>query len=164
MWLGVQTTMSNEILGPLIGAGGAITAALIAWLAALKLQDRASSKYRRDLGLVDPRGRWKCDWFNEDGSLYVSDVIEIESWVNHGAFKGRGVQPDLSYTVRGEIDSTRTMALTYRTEDFPTTAYVGVACLAFDVGGKSLIGRWYGRTRTGEFSGGKTEWRRNLAT
>jgi hypothetical protein len=156
--------ISNEIIGPLIGAGGAITAALIGWLAAVKLQNRASSKYRRDLGLVDPRGRWKCEWFNNDGSLYVSDVIEIESWVKNGGFTGRGVQPDLSYTVRGEIDSTRAMALTYRTEDFPKKAYVGVACLIFNMNAERLSGYWYGRGRSGEVAGGKTEWSRNSTT
>jgi hypothetical protein len=42
------------------------------------------------------------------------------------------------------------MALTYRTVDFPTKAYVGVACLMFDVDGENLSGHWYGRASTGE--------------
>lgn len=92
--------MSKEIIAALIGAAGTITAALIAWFASVKAQQRASAKYGRDQALVDPQGRWKCDWFNEDGTLYVTDVIEIESWIRPGAFKGRGVQPDLSCTVR----------------------------------------------------------------
>jgi len=86
---------------------------------------------------------------------------EIEGWVRPGAFKGRGVQPDLSYAVYGEIDSTRAMALTYRTEDFPKKAFVGVAFLLFDTNGERLSGRWYGRGRDGQLAGGKTEWRRS---
>ena len=156
--------MSDRIIAALIGAGATIIAALIAWLASATVQNRASSKYRRDLGLVDPVGRWECDWFNEDGSLYISDIIEIESWIKKGAFKGRGIQATLSYTVRGEIDSTRVMALTYRTEDFPTKAYVGVACLTFNIDGQSLSGYWYGRARNDAFTGGRTKWRRKSTT
>ena len=156
--------VEKEVLGPLITAGGSIigtiTAALITWYAAVKLQDRASSKYRSKLGLVDPRGCWECDWLNEDGSRYVKDEIRVDKWLKNGAFIGRGVQPDLSYTIRGEIDSTRAMALTYRTEDFPRTAYVGVACLIFDMTGNKLNGSWYGRTRNGDLTGGKTHWER----
>lgn len=156
--------IEKEVLGPLIAAGGSIAgtimAALIAWYAAVKLQDRASSKYRSKLGLVDPRGCWECQWLNEDGSTYVEDLIRVDKWLKNGAFSGRGVQPDLSYAVRGEIDSTRAMALTYRTEDFPIKAYVGVACLVFDMSGDKLTGSWYGRTRSGELAGGKTNWKR----
>jgi hypothetical protein len=153
--------VSKEIVAALIGAAGAIAAALIAWFASVKAKQSASVQYSRAHTLVNPQGRWKCDWFNEDGSLYVTDLIEIESWVRPGAFKGRGVQPDLSYTVHGEIDSTRAMALTYRTEDFPKKAFVGVAFLLFDTHGERLTGRWYGRGRDGQLAGGTTEWSRS---
>lgn len=53
------------------------------------------------------------------------------------------------------------MALTYRTEDFPKKAYVGVACLVFGMNAERLSGRWYGMGRDGQFAGGKTEWRRS---
>src|SRR5229473_350528 len=105
--------MSDQVMAAFVGASATIIAALIAWLAKERAQDRASSKYRRALGLIDPRGRWKCDWLKEDGSLYISDVVEIGSWIKDGRFRGIGTQPDLSYTVEGEIDSTRVMALTY---------------------------------------------------
>lgn len=156
--------MSDTIIGSMIGAGATIAAALIAWLANARLQNRASSKYRRDLGLLDPLGTWKCGWFNEDGSLYVSDRIDIDRWIKNGRFRGKGTQPELSYIVQGEIDSTRAMALTYRTEDFPKKAYVGVAFLTFSMDGESLSGYWYGRTRNGELAGGKTAWHRSSAT
>lgn len=158
------TIMSDVLTASVITASATITAALIAWLALARTRERASSQYRRNLGLINPQGRWKCDWFNEDGSLYVSDVVEIEGWVENGRFKGRGVQPKISYAVQGEIDNTRALALTYRAEDFPRTAYVGVVFLTFNVDGDTLSGRWYGRIRTGEIAGGKTEWRRNSAT
>ena len=148
-------------MAALIGAAGAIAAALIAWFASVKAKQNASLLYSRQYTLVNPQGRWKCDWFTENGALYVTDVIEIEGWVRPGAFKGRGVQPDLSYAVYGEIDSTRAMALTYRTEDFPKKAFVGVAFLLFDTNGERLSGRWYGRGRDGQLAGGKTEWRRS---
>jgi len=156
--------MSTAIITALIGAGATIFAGLIAWAASATLQKGASLKYRRDLRLPDPLGRWKCDWFKADGSLYVSDEVNVESWVKDGRFRGKGIQPTLSYTLEGEIDGTRVMALTYRTEDFPTKAYVGVACLLFSMDGDGLSGHWYGRARDGEFMGGVTKWRRKLAT
>jgi hypothetical protein len=154
--------VSKEIIAALIGATGTITAALIAWYAALRVKENALVKYGRVQALVDPQGKWLCEWFNEDGTIYVTDVIEIERWERPGAFKGRGVQPNLSYIVHGEIDSTRAMAMTYRTEDFPRKAYVGVAFLVFDTDGKSLSGRWFGRGRDAPLAGGKTEWRRSF--
>lgn len=152
--------MSDLIIAALIGAGATVITALIGWLGSATAKNRASSRYRRVLGLPDPLGLWKCDWLKEDGSLYVSDEVNIESWVKDGRFRGTGIQPDLSYTVEGEIDGTRVMVLTYRT---PTKAYVGVACLIFSIDGDSLSGYWYGRARDGKFSGGKTQWSRKPA-
>lgn len=152
--------MGDPIISAIIGAGTTLTVAVVGWLAKVIAEVRASSKYRRALGLVDPAGRWKCDWLKEDGTLYVADVVEIEGWTKNGQFQGKGTQPTLSYTVQGEVDSSRVVALMYRTVDFPKKAYVGVACMGFDVDGKHLTGYWYGRANTGEFVGGKTTWRR----
>jgi len=153
----------NAIIGAIIGGSATIAAALITWLANARLKVSSSSKYRQQLGLVDPQGRWECEWYNEDGTLYVKDMIEIEGWIKNGRFEGKGTQPTLSYTVHGEIDSTRALAMTYRTEDFPKTAYVGAAFLIFDIDGEILSGRWYGRTKSGNLGGGETKWHRTSA-
>jgi hypothetical protein len=152
--------MSDQIMAASIAATATIIAALIAWLAKEKVQDRVSSKYRSALDLVDPTGHWKCDWLKGDGSLYVSDVVVVEGWVKDGRFRGKGTQAELSYAVDGEVDSTRVVALTYRTMDFPKKAYVGVACMIFNTDGNRLTGYWYGRAKSGEFLGGTTVWSR----
>jgi hypothetical protein len=156
--------MSENLIVALISAGATIIAALIGKGVFTKLRERESSRYRRLHNLVDPRGRWVCKWYNEDGSLYVSDVVEIERWGKDGCFRGRGIQPDLTYTLQGEVDITRAMTVTYHTEDFPQRAYVGVAFLTFgEMDPRKARGRWFGRTRTGDVGGGRTEWRRESA-
>jgi hypothetical protein len=152
--------MRVEIIAALIGVVGSILAAAIGWSLTTFQQENSSAGYRRKLGLPDPLGHWKCRWFRADGSVYVADDVEIEAWVKNGRFRGKGTQPRLSYVIDGEIDGTRVMALTYRTVDFPTKAYVGVACLIFDVDGENLSGYWYGRASDGELVGGKTDWSR----
>jgi hypothetical protein len=155
--------MTDQVIGAIIGASGAVTAAALAWSLNSLEKKWASQRYRRELGLsslTSPLGKWKCEWFKKDGSLYVADEVTIEKWLKGGRFQGQGVQPSLSYNVEGEVDATRAVALTYRTTDFPTKAYVGVACLVFDQEGNELSGYWYGRARNGAFEGGETRWRR----
>jgi hypothetical protein len=150
--------MSDELVSAFIGAGATLVAAIIGWLGSTQIRDRKSMGYRRDLALVSPLGRWRCEWYRHDGTVYVFDDIEITNWVRNGRFRGKGVQPALSYSLEGEVDSTRVVALTYRTLDFPTKAYVGVACLEFNQDGNKLEGYWYGRATNGEFMGGVTKW------
>lgn len=155
--------MTDQILGAFIGAGGAVSAAVLGWGLTTTAQKWASSKYRLDLGitsLTSPLGNWRCEWFKADGSLYVADEVTVDKWIKGGRFHGKGVQSNLSYAIEGEVDATRVVALTYRTADFPTKAYVGVACLLFSQDGDALSGHWYGRARNGVFEGGETKWSR----
>lgn len=162
--------MTDQIIGSMIGAGGTVGAAVLGWLLNFTVQKRASSRYRQTLGLsnpsghlISPLGQWRCKWYNADGTLYVEDEVTIEKWVKDGLFQGKGVQPNLSYTIQGEVDATRVVALRYRTTDFPTKAYVGVACLVFNQDGDALSGRWAGRAKNGVFEEGETQWRRKSA-
>lgn len=152
--------MNPQVLGAMIGAGATLVAGSVTELVKWRMSRSASSTYRQKLGLPDALGRWKCDWWKEDGSLYVTDVVEIKKWVKNGRFEGYGMQPTLTYRVNGEVDGTKVMALTYRTEDFPTKSYVGVACLELDQDGEEWRGYWYGRAKTGEFMGGRVKWSR----
>jgi hypothetical protein len=149
--------LAEPITNALIGAAGTVVAALITWLLSEKMKDRASSRYRKSFRIADILGGWKCVWYFEDGSLYNSDDVTIERWVKDGRFIGRGVQPNLSYVLEGEIDGAGFMVLTYRTL---TKAYVGVACLRLNMDHNKLAGHWYGRAKDDAFTGGKTEWSR----
>jgi hypothetical protein len=82
--------MRSEIIAALIGAGGSIAAAATSWSLTKLHRENSSIKYRRELGLPNPLGHWKCRWFRVDGSLYVADDVEIEAWVKNGRFRGKG--------------------------------------------------------------------------
>lgn len=156
--------MADNLIPALIGAGATVSGVLLTWGLSIIEKRRASAKYRRTLGissLTSPMGKWKCQWFRKDGTLYVEDDVTIEDWLKDGRFHGKGIQTNLSYTLEGEVDASRVITLAYRTTDFPTKAYVGVACLAFNQEGDELSGYWYGRARGGIFEGGETRWRRN---
>ncbi len=140
--------MNADIIKSLIGAGATIGTGLITWLLSATVGWIASYQYRRDRNLPNVICHWKCDWFWEDGKPYNSDDVYIEKWTRNGRFRGKGVLPNRTYAIDGEVDTTRVVALTYRTVDFPKKAYVGVACLKFDQDGDSLSGYWSGRART----------------
>ena len=68
--------------------------------------------------------------------------------------------PTRTYAIEGEVYTTRVMTLSYRTVDFPQSAYVGVACLTFNIDGDKLTGYWSGRAENEKLTGGKTNWHR----
>src|SRR5579864_8650425 len=121
--------MNADITKELIGAGATIAAAVITKLISVAVRERESSRYRRERNLPNMLGHWKGEWFWEDGTLYNSDDIYIESRVRNGRFRGKGMLPTRTYAIEGEVYTTRAMTLSYRTVDFPQSAYVGVACL-----------------------------------
>lgn len=112
----------------------------------------ASSKFRSNHNIIDITGCWSCKWFYDDRKEPIEDEIEIAKWTKDSKFEGFGHQTReingqrrvFNYPVSGEVSPHRIVVLTYKADNYPTQANIGMATMQLDVRGENMSGFWCG--------------------
>jgi hypothetical protein len=91
---------------------------------------------------------WSADWYNSDGTIYVSDKVFFERLTGNNQFEGYGKvmhhNKEYKYSLTGEVSRTGIIVFIYKAERFPTEANIGTACLQLSIGADELEGAWTG--------------------
>lgn len=141
--------MDPSIVSALITAGAMILVALIGKVSLPKIN---SYRLRRKYSLPDiTKTKWEADWYFENGTLYVSDIVTFKKWTRLNLFSGYGEvkheNKQYKYSIEGEISPKGIVVLIYKAEKFPTEAPIGMACLKLSDNAENLEGYWSGRAR-----------------
>jgi hypothetical protein len=119
-----------------------------------------SKRFRRQQGIPNVIGKWKCQWFDDAADPArpkIEDVVEIKRWIHKGEFEGLGHQQDLSYPLMGEIDPSRVITLVYKAARYPYELNRGVVCMELSRDNASMEGRWFGRRSSNQLGGGRVK-------
>jgi hypothetical protein len=139
--------MSYEIAAALIGGGLGIVAAVAGKLPIEKI---GSVWMRNRYGILEIMGtKWAAEWVYDDGKPFVKDRVTFTKWTKKSQFEGYGEvtwgEKEYKYSITGEVSRNGIVVITYKAENYPTEANIGMACMELSNSATNLTGYWGGR-------------------
>jgi hypothetical protein len=115
--------------------------------------------FRSNYDVPNLLGNWECHWFDDSSDSIepkVIDRVEIKKWLSKNEFIAVGHQPqyNVKYNLKGEVDPSRLVTLTYEAGKYPYESNRGVVLLEISRDGRIMKGKWFGRRSSGELGGG----------
>ena len=94
--------------------------------------------------------RWSAEWcFFEKGEVFAKDRVTFANWTEPNKFEGYGEvtydDTEYKYSITGEVSRSGIIVLTYKAENYPTEANIGMACVELSSSARELTGYWAGR-------------------
>jgi uncharacterized protein len=92
---------------------------------------------------------WAADWRFDEVTPFVQDRVFFTKWTGNNQFDGFGKvlwdTREYKYSITGEVSRNGIVVLTYKAENYPTEANIGMACMELSSNAEQLIGYWSGR-------------------
>ncbi len=142
----IITAITSLCLGGLTFIGGII----VAIIGRVPVENFFSRRERQRQNIPEiMKTKWETEWYFEDKSLYVKDIVTFSNWKKGNQFEGYGEVTHegklYKYSLEGEVSPNRIVVFTYKAEKFPSQANIGTACVDLSSSAEELEGIWAGR-------------------